>query len=549
MKKFLKLLVNKGHIMKKFRTASFKLTMYFFVFFILITGFQNIIKSIYIFPKVMEAKTKFADNSIKILLKSIENKLQRMGYISEDYAKWDTLYNIFESDGDNLDYFVKDNFSADTLKNLHTSYVGLYDINKNFMWNGYLIGEEFDSKVEIIDLKSLKIIDILENSKNKENILDIYTYYGINYFFSISKIKKTDYSGEAIGYFIFASEIDAEYIEFLGEQNNMKIEYIPKTLENKDYFEKKIELIEENSKGKEYKYYYDNEENHYVYFKNVLGEATFILKLNFYDGISKEELSIPQERYLQTSLAFIIMLLLYIISKKKIVKPIEDLSTHIVKIIDSNKYDEVIENPSTYEVENLVNSFNRLIKKINIQNKQIENMNGYLRDLAYIDPLTKLYNRRKFQEKYDEFVILSKKNNKEIALILCDVDYFKPYNDYYGHIAGDKVLIELSEVFQEVFQLEKEEIVFRYGGEEFAMLLYDKTLIEMEEKLKELQEKIKKLNIEHNCSEASTNLTLSFGFIIFKYDEFDSINEAIHKADKALYTAKEKGRNQYIFFK
>lgn len=243
------------------------------------------------------------------------------------------------------------------------------------------------------------------------------------------------------------------------------------------------------------------------------------------------------------------MLLLYIISKKKIVKPIEDLSTHIVKIIDSNKYDEVIENPSTYEVENLVNSFNRLIKKINIQNKQIENMNGYLRDLAYIDPLTKLYNRRKFQEKYDEFVILSKKNNKEIALILCDVDYFKPYNDYYGHIAGDKVLIELSEVFQEVFQLEKEEIVFRYGGEEFAMLLYDKTLIEMEEKLKELQEKIKKLNIEHNCSEASTNLTLSFGFIIFKHNEFESINEAIHKADKALYKAKEKGRNQYIFFK
>jgi diguanylate cyclase (GGDEF)-like protein len=154
-----------------------------------------------------------------------------------------------------------------------------------------------------------------------------------------------------------------------------------------------------------------------------------------------------------------------------------------------------------------------------------------------------------FREKFEELLISAKKNDKSISIILTDIDYFKNYNDFYGHIMGDKTLMEVATCLKESFDPDNEEYVFRYGGEEFIMLLYDKDFEESEKKVIEIQERIRNLKIEHEKSEISNWLTISSGYIRFYYKDFVSIDLAVDRADKALYKAKANGRNRYEFMK
>lgn len=502
---------------------------------------QDIMKNLYIYPKVLESKKKFADNSIKILKISIREKMKELEKNVVDYSNWDTAYDLFINDDEYLDRFIEDNFLGSTFKILDIDYIGIYDMDNNFVWNGFMRNGIIKDDEEVVKMGDLKLIDFFD--KNKKAFSGIYKINNTNYFFSISPITKTDLSGEPRGYMVFAKKIDFDYISELGKKNNMKIGYIMNTRWNTKYFNSILDKIK-ISDG-DCKYYYDEKENHYIYFDNMFGDPVFILRLNFYEGITTKDISVAQERYISILLAFILMLILYNISRKKVVKPLEDLSDHIKKIIYSGRYEEIKRQKSTIEVEELVNSFNKLIKKINIQNKQIESINDYLTELSYIDPLTKLYNRRMFEEKFEELLISAKRSNVKISLILSDIDYFKNYNDFYGHIMGDKSLIEVANTLKESFDKEKEEYVFRYGGEEFVMLLYNKNLDEAEEKVVEIQERIRKMKLEHLKSEVSGHITISSGFISFDFEEFTTINAAVDRADKALYKAKEKGRDRY----
>ena len=531
--------------MKKLRTTSFQLILYFCTFFVAVIILQDVMKNIYIYPKVLEAKKKFADNSIKILKTAINDKINEITRNVIDYSNWDSSYDIFISDEEYLEDFVNENFVATTFKNLDLDYISLYDMQNNLVWNGIINGEDVISNKEFAKLKDLKVVkEFLENPRS---VSGIGRFGNSNYFFAISPVVDSDGYGEPRGYMVFAKKINLQFINDLGARNNMKIGYIMDTRWNHSYFAEIVAKIEES--GNDCKYYYDDRENHYIYFKSIEDNPTFILRLNFYEGITTDDISVSQERYISILLAFFLMIILYMASRNKVVKPMEELSDHIKKIIYSSSYEEIEEKESTLEIEELIHSFNKLIKKINVQNKQIESINDYLTELSYIDPLTKLHNRRMFREKFEELLISAKKNEKSISLIITDIDFFKNYNDFYGHIMGDKTLMEVALCLKEAFDTDKEEYVFRYGGEEFIMLLYDKDLEDTEKKVMEIQERIRNMKLEHEKSEISNWLTISSGYIRFYYKDFVSIDSAVDRADKALYKAKANGRNRYEFMK
>lgn len=529
--------------MKKLRTTSFQLILYFCTFFVAVIILQDVMKNLYIYPKVLEAKKKFADNSIKILKTAISEKINEITRNVVDYANWDSSYDIFISDEEYLEDFISENFVPTTFKNLDLDYISLYDMESNLVWNGIIDEGKVRSDEEIVKMKDIG--GIKQFIKNPVTFSGITRLGNSNYFFAVSPVVDSNGEGEPRGFMVFAKKISLEFINDLGSRNNMKIGYVMNTRWNYAYFADLVDKIEESVD--DCKYYYDDRENHYIYFESINGEPIFILRLNFFEGITTKDISVSQERYISILLAFFLMLILYMASRSKVVKPMEELSDHIKKIIYSGSYEEIEEKESTLEIEELIHSFNKLIKKINVQNKQIESINHYLTELSYIDPLTKLYNRRMFREKFEELLISAKKNDRSISLILTDIDYFKNYNDFYGHIMGDKTLMEVALGLKESFDSQNEEYVFRYGGEEFVMLLYDRDLEETEKKVKEIQEKIRSLNLEHEKSEISSRLTISSGFIRFYYKDFVSIDTSVDRADKALYKAKEKGRDRYEF--
>ena len=171
-----------------------------------------------------------------------------------------------------------------------------------------------------------------------------------------------------------------------------------------------------------------------------------------------------------------------------------------------------------------------------------EKYNRELEYLSYHDELTGLSNRRRFENRLISEWKRSVREQSTLALILVDVDYFKQYNDTYGHLAGDECLRRIAKTLQACCK-RPADLSARYGGEEFILLLPD-TNVEGATFLAEtIREKIEDLNIRHETSEAHTIVTVSSGVAVVKPSQDDSQNELIAHADEALYFAKQHGRN------
>ncbi len=172
---------------------------------------------------------------------------------------------------------------------------------------------------------------------------------------------------------------------------------------------------------------------------------------------------------------------------------------------------------------------------------QIQEMMNELKLLASTDSMTKLYNRRYFTSMSEHTLDLSRRENQNISTIMLDIDKFKNVNDTYGHKVGDDVIITLANVL--LTHQRKSDIVCRYGGEEFVILLPNTSL----EGAEVLAEKIRK-EIEDLCIELDSNeklkFTVSLGVSQINIETETTIESALKRADDALYDAKTSGRNK-----
>lgn len=167
----------------------------------------------------------------------------------------------------------------------------------------------------------------------------------------------------------------------------------------------------------------------------------------------------------------------------------------------------------------------------------IKKYNKELIHLASNDALTHLPNRRKFNENFEKMLNLYERDKRAKGIILFDIDNFKSINDEHGHLVGDKVLKRIAKILQK--NTRKTDYISRWGGEEFSVLLVDSNI----EQTKEVSEKIRKA-LEHDLDLSSVvkhNVTASFGITEFK--EHDNMSTVMSRADDALYSAKESGKN------
>lgn len=174
------------------------------------------------------------------------------------------------------------------------------------------------------------------------------------------------------------------------------------------------------------------------------------------------------------------------------------------------------------------------------QYQQLEQMAKKMEELARTDPLTKLFNRRYFLEKLEEEKNRCARSVKPFSIVLIDVDHFKAFNDSYGHNCGDFVLQSIASTMKETIR--KQDIIARWGGEEFIILLPETSI----EGCKIVAEKIKqKIATQvYTYQEKDLSVTITAGIAMHNNDY--SIDECIKKADDALYKGKKHGRNEVV---
>ncbi|ADZ89828.1 GGDEF domain-containing protein [Marinomonas mediterranea] len=181
-----------------------------------------------------------------------------------------------------------------------------------------------------------------------------------------------------------------------------------------------------------------------------------------------------------------------------------------------------------------------------LRDRQSQQDKQKLREQAETDSLTGLANRGKFNQTLDDQWQICKKTQTPLTLVIGDIDYFKQFNDTYGHERGDNCLQRVAELWRSTLENDVE-LAARIGGEEFALLFPNSTFDEISARLQTFRMKLKEASISHEASEVSTQVTFSVGVSSVIPNDDLSIRDLYISADSNLYRAKNSGRNTINF--
>lgn len=205
-----------------------------------------------------------------------------------------------------------------------------------------------------------------------------------------------------------------------------------------------------------------------------------------------------------------------------------DMPSHVLDEIQKNIEDIILhfDIPEGNKID--------VIKKINFMYSQTRHM-------SVTDALTGLYNRRHFEDNLEREFLRAVRYDNNLSFAMIDIDYFKKINDTYGHSTGDYVLKEVSYLISQTFR--KTDMVFRYGGEEFAIIITETPLEKAVFPLERLRKTVEEYPFNHKGKDIK--VTISIGATEVN-ESTNTVHQLFENADKALYQAKEQGRNRVI---
>ncbi|QNM91810.1 GGDEF domain-containing response regulator [Aliarcobacter cryaerophilus] len=196
-------------------------------------------------------------------------------------------------------------------------------------------------------------------------------------------------------------------------------------------------------------------------------------------------------------------------------------------------------------IDYITKPFNKAIVKLRIKNYlDLKIKNDMLEKLSMYDGLTNIRNRRFFDETFEKTFNEIKRDKKSLAVLMIDIDFFKPYNDNYGHGQGDETLRKVAKALEKTIK-RASDFVARYGGEEFVILLKDINKDGVEAVANNLLNAVRELKITHEFSKIENYVTISIGASFYNSNSDITKLELLLKADETLYSVKNSGRNNF----
>ena len=196
-------------------------------------------------------------------------------------------------------------------------------------------------------------------------------------------------------------------------------------------------------------------------------------------------------------------------------------------------------------IDYITKPFNKTITKLRLKNYlEMKIKNDLLEKISMYDALTNIRNRRFFDETFETTFLEAKRDKLSLAVLMIDIDFFKPYNDNYGHGQGDLALKKVAKALEKTIK-RPSDFVARYGGEEFVILLKDINKDGVEAVANNLLNAVRELKITHEFSKIENYVTVSIGASFYNSNSDITKLELLLKADEALYNVKNSGRNNF----
>ena len=490
--------------------------------FYLLLLFAGIVASrlLWFYPKEIETVRHSQQQEIASITGLVSQYLNQQLTMTVDYAEWDDTYEYVDSASDD---YRNTNLIADTFINLGLS--GSVIMNKS----GRIISAHHLNDDQSLHNGSNPVSQWL-SEVYKDDLIDTITgtagLYQIGqrvYVISLAETTNSAGNAPANGYFVFARIIEDSFWQNFREiipvafdvSHAMPEGCLPETSAVESFQPTVIRC-----------------------FYNLFDEPV----LAFSVTTAEERIPplMPAEVYFTYLVVAGIPSLLYFVFLRLVTEPLRRATAHMEHSIISplpelNSFPQF----KVRELDELRSKFNHLIERVRSQQYE-------LMRLSMTDKLTGIGNRRAFEEKLQETWRRALRHEDSVALILVDIDYFKRFNDHYGHQAGDLALQRVATALAGC-ALRQDEYAFRYGGEEFILICYTKDANELNTLRQRITDAIANLEIEHQGSKVAKHLTVSFGVAwILKSGEWlkkRSTEEWIKAADAALYEAKAAGRN------
>jgi diguanylate cyclase (GGDEF)-like protein len=249
--------------------------------------------------------------------------------------------------------------------------------------------------------------------------------------------------------------------------------------------------------------------------------------------------------YLQLGLfGMFVLLVAWFGGEQLVVRPIRSLVRTAARFGRGDLHARATQEPWVAEFEPLAVALDDMAAKLAEREEELQIANAHLDELASLDGLSGLANRRGFDRELEREWRHAGERGEPLGLMMVDIDHFKLFNDRYGHVAGDTCLRAVGETLSLV-TLEHAVLVARYGGEEFALLLPGLTIERATAIAEEARQAVEDLLISHSESPCG-HVTVSIGVESMVPDKFQSAADLVEAADVALYDAKRRGRNTVI---
>ena len=274
--------------------------------------------------------------------------------------------------------------------------------------------------------------------------------------------------------------------------------------------------------------------------KTNLGSPAYLL--TSYEDIAKLSEGVKQTVFNTISvfigLVLIVLFVAIWLFQLFLFRPMNMMLTQIRCITDGGDISRDLQVKGVTEIAVLAEEFNKMVKNIRFREEALTR-------LSIIDELTKIANRRKFDEVLKNEYLLGCRSGHSLAILMIDIDYFKQFNDTYGHLAGDDCIKKVAAALkQSVYR--PTDLVSRYGGEEFAIILPDTTESGVRVIAENIMSEIARMNIPHSSSSVDDKITVSIGGYALVPSILEDPVFIVAEADKSLYQAKEAGRKRFV---
>ena len=484
-----------------------------------------------VLPRIEQMALQADRKDLRRALLAIDAKKLQLTALAYKNAVADTTYEYFEQ---LTPHFIDDNFPPDSLSTFNIDLIALLDRSNQLVDQHFIDTSGTDRALPLDELAPYLIN--LDKVRPHAPIFDsglMSTGLGPQ-LYAIASVMRTDGNSEARGSLLLGIALDEDFVRDIEEVAQLELELQPLAASERE----QARIIEPEQATRD-------EHN----------RLTWLLADNRDQPVAKLVLNLPPRNSgdklwaLPLLFAFAVAcgggIVLLLAFRHLLIEPIRSIGEHLQNVRMHADYSLRLNSRAGNEIGDLSRHIDSLVTQVQKQQDLLQAQSLEMQRLSYNDGLTGLANRRRFDQALSLNWALAQRNQKSLALIMCDVDYFKPYNDHYGHLRGDDALRKVGGIIQRV-GTRQSDVAARYGGEEFAILLPDTDETGALEIAERIRKELHELAIPHAASTIDEILTASLGVAAMVPGVQQQPRLLVQRADEALYAAKAAGRNRIM---